>query len=109
MCTCISSILKAMYPCSLYLGDTALEQQPKWRYLKFTYRSPIVPDARSSINPSRRSENTVWRIREIQLEIRKKFNGIMHAYGLVKPSLRFEDEKQNDQLKQVKFLNCLIV
>merc|ERR1712156_892923 len=35
-------------------------------------------------------------------EIRKKFNGIMHAYGLVKPSLRFEDEKQNDQLKQAK-------
>jgi len=37
-----------------------------------------------------------------EAEVRKKFNGIMHAYGLAKPSLRFEDEKQNDQLKQTK-------
>ena len=43
-----------------------------------------------------------------EAEIRKKFNGIMHAYGLVKPSLRIEDEKQNDQLKQVKLLTAFL-
>ena len=43
-----------------------------------------------------------------EAEVRKKFNGIMHAYGLAKPSLRFEDEKQNDQLKQVKLLTAFL-
>ena len=39
-----------------------------------------------------------------EADIRKRFNGIMHSYGLAKPSLRFEDENQKDQSKQVRNL-----
>jgi len=35
-----------------------------------------------------------------EADIRKRFNGIMHSYGLAKPSLRFEDENQKNQPKQ---------
>ena len=36
-----------------------------------------------------------------EAELRKKFNGIMHSYGMVKPSIKFEDDKK--QLKKVSF------
>jgi len=36
-----------------------------------------------------------------EAEIRKKFNGIMHAYGMAKPSLRFEEENKNAQIKSI--------
>jgi len=37
-----------------------------------------------------------------EAELRKKFNGIMHSYGMVKPSIKFEDDKK--QLKKTDSL-----
>ena len=39
-----------------------------------------------------------------EAELRKKFNGIMHSYGMVKPSIKFEDDK-----KQLKKVNLLVL